>query len=420
MSTGTKKLPLDGVVVIDLTQFLAGPFASQILGDLGARVIRVEPLEPELARTLPPHMYKGDSAYFLSINRNKESIALDLRKQEGKDLLKQFVGKADMLIENFRPGVAARLGLAFEALKEVNPKLVMCSISGFGQSGPYRDRPAYDIIVQAMSGGMSITGPRNGDPVRAGLPLGDLCAGMYGVIGMLAALLKARETGVGLYVDISMLDCQVAMLSYQAAYHLMSGEVPGPQGESHDSIATYRGFRCGDGVKIVVAANTEAMWANLCAAVGQPALPQDPRFVTNNDRYANRGELDAILENAFSAIDSVMAMTALIKHNVPAGVINTLDKVVTDEQVLHRDMVMTLTDEEGCDIRVVGNPVKIGGADTPQRFPPALGEHSRSLLEEFAGRTPAQIEAMEAAGLVATSVRTNRQKSAQRVELGER
>lgn len=402
----TQKLPLDGVVVLDLTQFLAGPFASQILGDLGARVIRVEPLQPELARTLPPHMYKGDSAYFLSINRNKESIALDLRTQEGKDILMQFVGKADMLVENFRPGVAARLGLAFDALREVNPKLVMCSISGFGQSGPYRDRPAYDIIVQAMSGGMSITGPLNGEPVRAGLPLGDLCAGMYGVIGMLAALIKARETGVGSYVDIAMLDCQVAMLSYQAAYHLMSGVVPGPQGKSHDSIPTYRGFRCGDGAEIVIAANTEAMWANLCEAVRRPALANDPRFSTNNVRYANRNELDAILEEAFAEIDSGPALEALIKHNVPAGAINYLNKVLTDEQVLHRDMVMTLTDKEGGQIRVVGNPVKIRGVNTPQRFPPALGEHSRSLLEEFAGRTPAQVEAIVAAGVAATSART--------------
>jgi len=405
MTQQAQKLPLDGVVVLDLTQFLAGPYASQILGDLGARVIRVEPMQPELARTLPPHYHKGDSAYFLSINRNKESLAIDLRTQEGKDLLKDFVAKADMLIENFRPGVAARLGLDFDVLQALNPRLVMCSISGFGQSGPYRDRPAYDIIVQAMSGGMSITGPRGGEPVRAGLPLGDLCAGMYGVIGMLAALVKARETGQGSYVDIAMLDCQVAMLSYQGAYHLMSGEVPGPQGKSHDSIPTYRGFHCRNGVEIVVAANTEAMWQNLCNALQTTELGSDARFATNGDRYTHRAELDAILEAAFASFTAADIMAALIEHNVPAGVINNLDSVMTDAQVLHRDMVMRLQDAAGDEVRVVGNPVKIRGVDTPHRFPPALGENSKALLAEFAGQTADSIAELEKTGVIAVSAR---------------
>lgn len=400
MASEAQQPPLAGTVVLDLTQFLAGPHATQILGDLGARVIRVEPLEPELARVLPPHFFKGDSAYFLSVNRNKESLALNLRTEEGKTILKKLVRHADILVENFRPGVADRLGIGFEALRDINSRLVMCSISGFGQDGPYKNRPAYDIIVQAMSGGMSLTGPRDGEPVRSGLPLGDLCAGMYGVIGTLAALLKARETGRGSYVDVAMLDCQVAMLSYQAAYHLMSGQVPGPQGKGHESIPTYRSFRCGDSIEIVVAANTEPMWSGLCAATGLDLLVDDPRFRTNRDRYAHRPELDVILEAAFAARGSGELLKALIDNGVPAGTINTLDAVVQDPQVRGRGMVMPLVDAEGDQVEVAGNPIRIRGVESRAGFPPALGEQSRSLLSEFAGLSPDEIHEYERAGII--------------------
>ena len=401
MSARAEAPPLSGTLVLDLTQFLAGPYATQILGDLGARVVRVEPLEPELARVLPPNFHKGgDSAYFLSANRNKESLSIDLRSEQGKALLQRLVLKADMLIENFRPGVAARLGLDFDTLIGMNPRLVMCSISGFGQAGPYRDRPAYDIIVQAMSGGMSLTGLRGGESVRSGLPLGDLCAGMYGVIGLLAALTKAQTTGRGAYVDVAMLDCQVAMLSYQAAYHLMSGEVPGPQGKSHDSIPTYRSFRCRDGAEIVVAANTEPMWRALCAAIGRPELSSDPRFLKNSDRYRNRPQLDEVLEAAFAARDADDLVAALIAHSVPTGVINSVGEALRDPQVLSRDMVVTLHDGEGDGVRVAGNPIKIRDVASPLRFPPALGEQSRSLLQELAGLDAEEVAALERSGVV--------------------
>jgi CoA:oxalate CoA-transferase len=399
--------PLKDVMVLDFTQFLAGPYATQILGDLGARVIRIEPIEPELARTLPPNFYKGDSAYYLSVNRNKESLAIDLRTEAGKAAVRNMVGQADILVENFRPGVAARLGLGYETLKLLNPRLVMCSISGFGQDGPYRNRPAYDIIVQAMSGGMSITGPRGGESVRAGLPLGDECAGLYGTIGILAALTKARETGEGSLIDIAMLDCQVALLSYQAAYHLMSGEVPGPQGKSHDSIPTYRAFRCVDDVEIVIAANTEGMWRNLCAVLGLDTLADDERFKTNGHRLRNRLALDPVLETAFARRSSADMMDALLAHNVPAGVINTLDRVMADPQVLHRGMVLTLVDDDGSKVRVAGNPIK-NGSTAPRRFPPALGEQSRQLLAEFAGLGEAEIDALESAGIIASHSRKAR------------
>lgn len=387
-------LPLAGVTVVDLTQFLAGPYASQILGDLGARVIKVEPQEPELARVLPPHFHKGQSAYYLSINRNKESVALNLRTEEGRRALRALIGKADILLENFKPGVARRLGMDFEELRQTNPRLVMCSISGFGQDGPYRDRPAYDIIVQAMSGGMSLTGMPGGEPVRAGLPLGDICAGMYAVIGVLAALNRARATGEGAYVDVAMLDCQIAMLSYQAAYYLASGVAPGLQGKRHDSIPTYRAFRCVQGAEIVVAANTEKMWAGLCEVVKLPELAADPRFATNQDRLANRDVLDGLLEACFASLDADEAVAALLSLNVPAARINDLERALGDPQVRLRGMVADLVDEDGEVVQVAGNPIKMSGMETPLRYPPYLGEHTRQALSDVAGLGSDEIRAL--------------------------
>ncbi|MGF6651800.1 crotonobetainyl-CoA:carnitine CoA-transferase CaiB-like acyl-CoA transferase [Paraburkholderia youngii] len=245
-----------GLRVIDMTLFLSGPYATQVLGDLGAEVLKIEPLTGDNTRVLPPNFIGEDSAYYHSCNRNKRSIALDYRTSEGVKLLEELVAKSDVFIENLKPGAMARSGITYERLKEINPRLIYCSISGFGQDGPYAERPAYDMVVQAMSGGMSLTGERDGKPVRAGIPLADISAGLYAVIGILAALLRCEETGQGEYLDISMLDCQVAMLSYQAAYYLASGKVPGTQGREHESIPSYRAFTARDGMEVVVTANT--------------------------------------------------------------------------------------------------------------------------------------------------------------------
>ena len=231
--------PLSHVTVLDMTQFLAGPYGSQILGDLGARVIKIETPDGDITRNTPPYFHQGESAYFLSVNRNKESLVLNLKEQRGREIFLELVKKADIVLENYRPGVVKRLGIDYPVLCEVNPRIVMCSISGFGQDGPYRDRPAYDIIIQAISGGMSLTGEEGGKPVRAGIPLADLSAGMFGAISVLAGLAKVQATGEGAYYDVSMMDCQVSMLTYQAAYYLMSGEVPGLQGRGHRSLTTY-------------------------------------------------------------------------------------------------------------------------------------------------------------------------------------
>jgi CoA:oxalate CoA-transferase len=394
--------PLSRLLVLDLTQFLAGPYAAQIFGDLGARVIKIEPPGGEMTRSIAPHFVKGESAYYLAVNRNKESLAIDLKTARGRAILLDLVRHADIVLENFRPGVAARLGLGYEALKAVNPKIVVCAISGFGQTGPYRDRPAYDIIVQAMSGGMSMTGELGGKPVRAGIPLGDLSAGLYAVIGALAAVERVRHEDVGAYVDVSMLDCQISMLVYQAAYHLIAGVVPGTQGREHVSFPTYRAFRCADGIEIVVAANTERMWSDLCAALGCSELPADPRFRLNEDRLRHRAELAPLLEAAAGKIQSEHLLTRLAAAQVPAGPINTLDRALADPQVRHRDMVMELTDGDGDSIRVAGTPLKFeGGFPCEHAYPHRLGADTADILCELLGMPADEVARLAKEGVIA-------------------
>jgi len=396
--------PLAGVTVLDLTQFLAGPYASQILGDLGARVIKIEPPAGDMTRGMPPYFFKGESAYFLGVNRNKESVVLDLKLEPGRALLLRLVKHAQIVLENFRPGVAARLGVDYEQIRAVNPAAVVCSLSGFGQDGPYRDLPAYDIVVQALSGGMSLTGEEQGKPVRSGIPLGDLAGGMFTVIGALAALAQATKTGEGKYVDVSLLDCQISMLSYQAAYHLIGGEIPGPQGRGHRSIPTYRAFTCADGIEIVVAATTEKMWRGLCEVLGLGALAADPRFVLNDARLGNRAALDALLEGAFARVRSEAVLAELARAEVPAAPINTVDRALADPQVRHRDMVVDLIDDDGDSVRVAGNPVKVSGYSSRQHtYPPGLGAHSRSVLRELLGATDDEMDRLEGQGVISSS-----------------
>ena len=391
--------PLSGVRVLDLTQFLSGPFGTQILGDLGAEIIKVEAPTGELSRTMPPYFVEGDSAYYLSINRNKKSVVIDLKTEQGVALVLDLAARSDVLIENNRPGVMTRLGLDWETVKRVNPRLVYCSISGFGQTGPDKDLPAYDMIVQAMSGGMSITGEIGEAPVRAGIPLSDLTAGMYGVIGVLAALHERQTSGTGKYVDIAMLDAQVAMLCYQGAYYLQSGVVPGPQGRGHDSIPTYRAFTCGDDVDVVITANTERMWSNLCGALGRPNLVDDERFRSNELRYANRKALWEILEACFRTKPSAAWVDDLVAAEVPAAVVNTLDRSLNDPQVLHRNMVLALTGPNGERARVGGNPIKFTGELEPDHhYPPMLGADNRLILSRLLGLTDERIDGLEREG----------------------
>ncbi|MGP9818588.1 CaiB/BaiF CoA transferase family protein [Salinarimonas sp. NSM] len=377
--------PLANLTIVDLTQFLSGPYCTQILGDLGARVVKVESPQGDLAREIPPHFVDDSSLYFHAVNRNKKSVVLDLKTADGVRRLMRLIAEADVVIENFRPGVLARLGVSAAQARAADPSLIWCAISGFGQDGPYRDKPAYDMIVQALSGGMSLTGEPGRTAVRAGVPIGDLAAGLYAAVGVLAAVNRRHLTGEGEMVDISMLDCQAAMLTYQMAYHLHSGEVPGRQGSAHDSIPTYRSFRAGDGVEVVVTANTERMWQGLCRALRVDALIGDERFTTNRERFANRHVLWPLLEAAFAAGSAAQWVERLEAEQVPVGVVNTLDRVADDPQVRHRGMVLDLPLGERS-VRVMGNPIR---TEVSRREghepPPRLGADTAavfSALEE--------------------------------------
>ena len=385
--------PLNGIKVLDLTQFLAGPFSAQIFADLGAEVIKLEAPSGDWSRTLPPNFIDGDSCYYLSINRNKKAVAIDMKKPEGLDLVKMLAEKCDIVMENFRPGVLDRLGFKYEDLILRNEKLIWASISGFGQTGPYRERPAYDMIVQAMSGGMSLTGEFGRTAVRAGMPIGDLTAGMYAAIGVLAALEERRRTGEGKFVDISMLDCQVALLTYQAAYYLHSNDVPGRQGSGHESIPTYRSFCGANNTELVVCANTERMWRGLCEVLGMDFLTKDERFLTNELRHKNRKELWPILEKAFVEKDAKYWVQPLLDAGVPVGEVNDLSDALSDEQVLSRQMVLDLEGGGNRIARVAGNPIKYRGeTETSHIYPPKLGEHSREVLRGLLDLNDTELE----------------------------
>ena len=398
--------PLKGVRVLDLTQFLSGPYATQILGDLGAEVIKIEPHGGDSSRTIPPYFVDRDSAYYLSVNRNKKSVAVDMKHADGKAMVRELALNSDVVIENFRPGVAAKLGLDYAALAATHPGLVWCSISGFGQDGPYRELPAYDMIVQALSGGMSLTGESGGLPVRSGVPLGDLAAGMFSVIAIQAALFERARTGAGKQIDISMLDCQVSMLTYQAAYHLIAGVVPGTQGRAHDSFATYRTFIAGDGVNVVVCANTDRMWEDMARELGVASMLEDPRFRTNADRHAHRDVLLPALDRAFLAQPAAHWVERFRASGIPVGSVNTLDRALSDPQVLHRQMVLPLDDGRGHQISVAGNPIKfVGEASARSTYPPTLGADGASVLAEVLQWDAQRIAAMFQAGVLKDTTR---------------
>jgi crotonobetainyl-CoA:carnitine CoA-transferase CaiB-like acyl-CoA transferase len=403
--------PLSNIRILDLTQFIAGPYGTQILGDLGADIIKVDPPQGELSRGVPPHFVNGDSVYYLAMNRNKRAIAIDLKSADGQKLLRRLALACDVVFENYRPGVLDRLGLSVDDVRREKPSLIWCSVSGFGQTGPYRNKPAYDMVVQALGGGMSLTGEKGGPAVRAGIPIGDIAAGMYGVIGVLAALNRRTLTGEGETIDISMLDCQVAMLSYQAAYYLHSHAVPNRQGSGHDSIPTYRTFVAGDGHEIVVCANTERNWQGLCRALDLNHLMNDERFTTNRERFLNRHELWPLLEASFRRKPSGEWQALLEAEEIPVGRVNTLDSVFADPQVNQRDMIMKLEAEDGRTTLVAGDPIKRREREKKQaKYPPALGENSTQILAEVLRMGSAEIAALIAAGVIIATDRAAQQE----------
>jgi len=387
--------PLAGYRVLDLTTFLSGPFCTQILADLGAEVIKIEAPSGDSSRHIPPHFVEDDSAYYLGINRNKRSIAVDMKQPEGLALVKDLIGKAHVVVENFRPGVAARVGLDVETIMKAHPALIWASISGFGQQGPLHDRPAYDMIVQAMSGVMSLTGEEGRPAVRLGIPAGDLVAGMYAAIAINAALADGERGGAGRHIDVSMLDCQLAMLSYQSTYALVAGVHPQRQAARHDSIPTYRSFVGGDGRELVITANTERMWKGLCQALEETGLIDDPRFASGELRLANREALWQRLEAAFLRRPAADWIQSLAENGVPVALIKTVPEALDEARESGRGMIMPLSREGGPSIEVVGNPIKFLGEPEPvSSYPPRLGENANEILESWLGWDSSKVDAL--------------------------
>ncbi|HKT80766.1 MAG TPA: CaiB/BaiF CoA-transferase family protein [Vicinamibacterales bacterium] len=375
--------PLDGLKVIDLTRVLAGPFCAMLLGDMGADVIKIEePGAGDDARGWGPFVGSW-SSYFLGVNRSKRSVALDLKTPAGADVLRRLLSRADVFIDNVKPGSLAKLGFSWPQVHALNPRLVHCTISGYGQTGPLRHRTGYDPIVQAESGFMDITGTPDGPPVRTGVAITDYMAGLYAFGGILLALRNRDRSGVGEHVDIALFDAIVSTLSMPAGILQATGRPPHRLGNDHSSIAPYEALRTRDGMIMVAAANPR-LWKQLCEAVDRLALVEDPRFRTNTDRVANRPALKAELEQAFAAFPTGDLLARLERAGVPCGQVRTVADALADPQVEARQMLLDFHEPEMNGLRVLGNPIKLSenGAQ-PTRRPPRLGEHTREVLEEL-------------------------------------
>ena len=392
--------PLAGVRVLDLSRILSGPFATMVFADLGADVIKLEnPRTGDDTRQWAPP-YQGDqSAYFLSVNRNKRGVAVDLKTEQGLDVALRLADRADIVVENFRPGTAGRLGLGYDALAARNPGLIYASISGFGQTGPFAHEPGYDAIAQALGGLMSVTGEADGSPVRVGNSVADLSAAWWAAIGILAALHARHTTGRGEWIDISLLDGQIASLTYLAGGYFASGDVPRRYGSAHPSIVPYQALHTGDGL-LMVAVGNDTLWRRFASLLGLAALADDPRFDTNPQRVANRTELITIIEAALAAKGSAAWAEELSRVGIPAGAINSIDAALVHPQVAARDMVLTTEHPTAGTLRMAGSPIKLSDyTTTVRRPPPTLGEHTDEVLGEL-GYTADDIAAMREAGVI--------------------
>ncbi|MBL6928513.1 MAG: CoA transferase [Rhodospirillales bacterium] len=376
--------PLNGITVLDLTRVLAGPFCTMVLSDLGARIIKVEAPQGDDARAFGPFV-DGESAYFASLNRGKESIALNLKDDADREVFDALLEKADVLVENFRPGALDRLGYGWEELHARHPKLIYAAASGFGHSGPYQKRPAYDLVVQAMGGIMSLTGEVGSPPARVGTSVGDITAGLFTAIGVNAALFHRTQTGEGMKIDVAMMDCQVAILENALARYFATGQVPGPLGTRHPSITPFEAFATGDG-HMVIAAGNDALFAKLCDSVGRADLAGDGRFATNAARAAKADALKDELEAALSAQGTAQWLEILEAAGVPCGPINNVGHVVDDAQVAARNMIVSAQSTSGETLRMAGNPIKMSAfGDPATRGPvPELNSARETILRELA------------------------------------
>lgn len=395
--------PLSDITILDLTWVLSGPYASMVLCDLGAEVVKVErPPWGDVARTTGPHV-NGESAYFFSINRGKKSVAVDLQRPEGKELFLRLVEKVDVVMENFTPGTMDGLGLGYETLRRRNPRLIYAATSGFGQTGPDRLRPALDIVVQGMGGVMSITGEPGGRPVRPGLSLGDIAAGLFTAIGVLAALHERERSGQGQFVDVSMLDCQIAILENAIVRYFATGQIPGPLGTRHPSATPFQAFPTKDGyIVLALAWGVENQWELFCATIGRPELIGDERFETSALRTKNYAILEPILNEALAQRTTAEWIEEFDRIGLPCGPLNNIAQAVAQPQVRARDMLVELRHPRmSRPLTVPNTPVKL--SRTPggvKGLPPDVGEHTEEVLTGWLGLSEEEVRRLEALGVV--------------------
>lgn len=387
-------MALEHITVIDLTHMLSGPYGTMLLGDLGARMIKIEPPGGEATRRLlendPDYSRDGMGAYFLTLNRNKLSVVADLKSESGKKIFLDLVKKADVVFDNFSVGVTSRLGIDYQSLAKINPRIVTCSVTGFGQTGPDIHRPAFDQVVQGIGGGMSITGYPGGGPVRPGIPIGDLAGGVFGAIGVLAALVERERTGKGQHVDISMLDSQISLLNYMATMNMMSGIIPGPMGNGHFVHVPYNSFVTNDG-HIIVACIGDAFFERFVKVLDIDEL-RNPEYLKQPVRYAAKDVIEAAIAAETKKHSTQYWLDKLGAARIPCGPVNNLHQALTDIQVVGRNMAVDVVLNSGESVRMPGNPVKLSSA-TNQKYssPPYVGQHTRMVLMDILGYSESEI-----------------------------
>lgn len=389
------QLPLENLKVLDLTRVLAGPYATMILGDLGADIIKIEmPVKGDDARHFGPYM-QGESAYFMSLNRNKRSMTLDLKKDKGKEVFLKLIETVDIVVENFRPGTMEKLGIGYEVLSKINPRLIYAAASGYGHTGPYAKRAAYDAVVQAMGGIMSITGEEDGKPTRVGTSIGDITAGLFTAIGVLSSLNFRRETGKGQKVDVAMLDCQIAILENAIARYTVTEEIPKPGGNRHPSIVPFETFETSDG-EIMIAVGNDGLWEKFCKVIGREECIDDEKYKSNPLRHENYSTLKPLIAAPIREKTTEQWQDILDAVGIPNGPINTIDKVVENPQVKARHMIMEMDHPISGKLKVPGIPIKLSDVkDEIRRRAPTLGEHTGEILKELLNYDDEQMEELK-------------------------
>jgi crotonobetainyl-CoA:carnitine CoA-transferase CaiB-like acyl-CoA transferase len=392
--------PLEGIKVLDLTRVLAGPFCTMILADMGAEVIKIEqPGRGDDTREFGPPFQKGESAYFLSINRNKKSITLDIKSDNGREIIRRLIQRSDILVENFRPGALKKLGFDYETASTINPRLIYASVSGFGQTGPWSAKPGYDLAIQGLGGIMSLTGDAGAPPYKVGVSQADLTAGLYAVQGIMLALYARERTGRGQLVDVGMFDCQISLLSFQAGIYFMTGVSPTRKGNQHPTICPYETFKARDRY-LTIAVGNDRLWQKFCALLGLEKLRNHPEYSTNPVRVQHRDRLFPIIQEEIGKRESAYWLTLFEENGIPSGPILSVEEALTQPQTVAREMVTIVNHRTLGKIKQTGIPVKL--SDTPgaiENPPPCLGEHTDAILESL-GYSAADIQAMRAQGVI--------------------